>query len=306
MRELRDHLTSPQMLERMAEVVAERPDLRVTFYILRNHDRVREWAQSVGVALDPRLRALVPPIPPRELREIVSDHELEVFLWTGYLDADLILALYGEHGPDQVRPRILDFGCGCGRITRFLNELGDRCEVHAADANVRHAAWCAENLPRVRTVHNALAPPLPYAAESFELVYTVSVLTHLNAAGGARWLAELERILAPGGLLVVTTHGPGAVEIIRDSPTHQGMFAMTAAEAQEILDGFAERPFAFRPYAGAALEAANAGPEYGNSFVHPSHIEGQWTRGRLELLRILPGGLRGWQDVVVLRRARRP
>jgi SAM-dependent methyltransferase len=278
----------------------------VTFYILRNHDRVPEWAQSVGVALDPRLRALVPPLPPSELREIVADRDLELFLWTGYLDAERILELYAEHGPDRPRPRILDFGCGCGRLTRFLNALADRCEIHAADANGRHAEWCAENLPGVQTVHNAPSPPLPYAEATFDLVYTVSVLTHLDAAAGARWLAELERVLAPGGVLVATTHGPVALEIIRDSPTHQEMFALTASEAQGILDGFAERPFAFRPYGRAAVEAANAGPGYGNSFMHPRYIEREWTRGRLELLRLLPGGLRGWQDLVVLRRPPRP
>ncbi len=306
LRELRDALTPPKMLDRMAELVAERPDLRVIFYILRNHDRVAEWLHSVGVALDPVLREMAPPAPPRELREIVSDHLLEMFLWTGYLDIDRILALYAEHGPGPARPRprILDFGCGCGRLTRFLNHLGDRCEVHATDANRRHVVWCCENLPNVQTLQNDFAPPLPYAEGRFDLIYTVSVLTHLSAAASGRWLGELGRILAPGGVLVVTTHGAGVLETIRDSATHQAMFAMTAAEAQEILESFAERPYEFRPYADATRQSAGAGLEYGNSFIHPSYVEGQWAGGRLEVVQILPGGMRGWQDIVVLRRPR--
>jgi len=57
-------------------------------------------------------------------------------------------------------------------------------------------------------------PPLPYAAESFDVIYCLSVFTHLNETMQDAWLAELRRVLQPGGLLILTVHGHNAAAIL--------------------------------------------------------------------------------------------
>ncbi len=68
--------------------------------------------------------------------------------------------------------------------------------------------WAARNLPGGRYLAIAREPPTVFPAESFDVVYAGSVFTHLDEAPALRWLAEISRLLRPGGLLIATTHSP--------------------------------------------------------------------------------------------------
>jgi len=100
---------------------------------------------------------------------------------------------------------ILDFGCGCGRVARHWARLN--AEVHGCDYNRRPVEWCRRALPFARFATNALHPPLPYDNEQFDLVYALSVFTHLPEPLALIWMREMARVLKPGGLLLITTHG---------------------------------------------------------------------------------------------------
>jgi ubiquinone/menaquinone biosynthesis C-methylase UbiE len=66
----------------------------------------------------------------------------------------------------------------------------------------------------VSFVHNDLAPPLPLESNSFDVVYAVSVLTHLSVAQQHAWLKELRRMLRPDGSLILTTHGEQSAKVL--------------------------------------------------------------------------------------------
>ena len=101
---------------------------------------------------------------------------------------------------------LLDFGCGCGRVLRHWAGL-EGPAIHGSDYNERLVGWCAANLPFVTASVNELAPPLRYEDGQFDLVYAISVFTHLPHDLERAWIDELSRITAPGGLLLLTTHG---------------------------------------------------------------------------------------------------
>lgn len=110
----------------------------------------------------------------------------------------------------RFRPRrVLDWGCGPGRIVRHLPELLGG-EIHGTDYNAEAVAWCRENIDGVRFSQNALNPPLAFPDRYFDCVYAVSVLTHLSAEVGEAWIAEMRRLLAPGGVFLFTTLGDAA------------------------------------------------------------------------------------------------
>jgi SAM-dependent methyltransferase len=100
---------------------------------------------------------------------------------------------------------VLDFGCGCGRVTRYWHDFEG--SVAGSDLDAEAVAWCRRNLPFARFEANGLAPPLAFADESFDLVYALSVFTHLTADLQLAWRDELRRTLRPGGFLLLTTHG---------------------------------------------------------------------------------------------------
>lgn len=130
-------------------------------------------------------------------RKFITDGELaakELMEWTSpYLSAD--------------HPVILDWGCGTGRIIRHIPSLQPHAQLYACDINESLINWDRENLPGITfSTINSFSPTL-YADGFFDLVYGFSVLTHIDAALQQDWLAELHRILKPGGIAFITTHG---------------------------------------------------------------------------------------------------
>ena len=102
---------------------------------------------------------------------------------------------------------ILDFGCGCGRMLMWLEELGRTRALHGTDIDAEAIAWCREHIPYATLSVNGDDPPLPFANEAFDLIFNHSVFTHIDEQRQDAWLAELHRITQPGGLLVLSTHG---------------------------------------------------------------------------------------------------
>jgi SAM-dependent methyltransferase len=148
------------------------------------------------------------PVPPARLRtQVAGTPGLEWFLESGRQQAKIIRSAAERHGaPLEDTGRMLDFGCGCGRVLRHWAGV-EGPEIHGSDFNERLASWCAANLPFVSASVNGLAPPLGYESERFDLVYAVSVFTHLPYDLERAWIEELSRIVEPVGLLLLTTHG---------------------------------------------------------------------------------------------------
>src|SRR5204863_3972787 len=116
MQHLLEPATSARMHARLAQKFKDEMDYRVIQYLLGS-PRVLEWAHTVGVARDDELAACVSPIPPVTLRSIVADHHPEIFLFSGLNDLTQFIGYYRAHSQTP-RPAVLDFGCGCGRMTR--------------------------------------------------------------------------------------------------------------------------------------------------------------------------------------------
>jgi SAM-dependent methyltransferase len=303
MKQFLETITTGDMLGRFDEILKQRADVRVLRYMLGSQ-RMLEWIHSVGVCEDAPLRALAPPLPPLELRSITAAPDLPEFLWTGLVDMERVIALYDgvARMTEEEKPAILDFGCGCGRMVRFLSAYAHDFSIHACEVNPDHVHWCQENLRGIQVAQCKATPPLPYKARMFELVFSLSVFTHLSKSSAIKWLAEMHRILVPGGILIATLQGLVALEIIRDSVLHQQMFNFQRQDVIEIMESFKTGVFLFYPYDSATIEMAKAGEEYGNSFIHPAFLYEKCKSEGFEVLEYLPGGLRGWQDIVILQR----
>jgi 2-polyprenyl-3-methyl-5-hydroxy-6-metoxy-1,4-benzoquinol methylase len=178
--------------------------------LLRTAYRAYETLRSFGKGKSQTAGEL--PLPPRRLMvRVAGTPDADWFLRSGQVSAEIVREAATRHGrPLEEVGSLLDFGCGCGRVTRWWRELD--AEVHASDADARAIEWCRANLRFGRFAVNDLAPPLGYSDASFDLVYALSVLTHLTEELQRPWMEELRRVLRPGGLLVLSTHGERYLE----------------------------------------------------------------------------------------------
>ena len=188
----------------------------------RLHLRLRCWLADRTGSLD----ADGLPLPPALLRYRVSELlDRGSFLSIGQGCAQLIEQRVNSMGVDLAHAcRVLDFGCGCGRTLRWMLARFPRVEFHGADVDEEAIQWCRANLGTARFIPNRPAPPLPYADGHFEVIYCFSVFTHLDESMQDAWLAELNRLLSPSGVLLLTVHGDQAARIL-DAEGHAALQA---------------------------------------------------------------------------------
>ena len=110
--------------------------------------------------------------------------------------------------------RVLDFGCGAGRTLRHFAPEAERAEIWGCDIHAESVEWIAANLvPPFHVFQNGESPPLDRPDGSFDLIWCVSVFTHLTDTWSA-WMLELRRVLTADGLLIVTFMGEGMAQFL--------------------------------------------------------------------------------------------
>jgi SAM-dependent methyltransferase len=140
------------------------------------------------------------------------------------------MAELGERlGRPRERRRMLDFGCGVGRMTRAFAAHFEHAEgLDVSAAMVERARALEPAVPNATFAVNA-APDLGrYDDGTFDLVWCVLVLQHVGDAGqAARYVGELLRVTAPGGVAIIQV--PSAVpRRIRAHPRRHAYRALRA------------------------------------------------------------------------------
>ncbi|MDI6103713.1 class I SAM-dependent methyltransferase [Actinoplanes sp. NEAU-A12] len=105
-------------------------------------------------------------------------------------------------------PRVLDAGCGAGRMSRYLTERG--CRVDGVDLSPGMIAMARRDHPDLPFAVASLTD-LPFPDDTFAGVMLWYSIIHTPPAGQARIFAEAARVLQPGGHLLVgfqSGHGP--------------------------------------------------------------------------------------------------
>jgi SAM-dependent methyltransferase len=148
------------------------------------------------------------PLPgPQLMNAVAGTSDVEWFLTSGALGAQSIEAILSRAGLAMAEfSRVLDFGCGVGRVMRHWAKVTGP-ELHGTDYNPALIQWCQVNLRFARFQVNPLVGQLPYADSYFDFIYALSVFTHLTEPQQDFWMKELRRLLVPGGHLLISTHG---------------------------------------------------------------------------------------------------
>jgi SAM-dependent methyltransferase len=183
--------------------------------------------------------------------------------------------------PLDGQTRLLDFGCGWGRILRFFLKDCRADHLLGVDVDARLVDVCRSTFPYARFDQVSPAPPTTLGAASFDVITAYSVFSHLAEDVSLAWVEELSRLLTPGGLLFVTTHHRDFIEFCRSLRGRDHEFAWHQALAQSFVDTEA----AFAAYdAGAFLYAPTGGGPalpstfYGEALIPEAYVRRQWTK----------------------------
>jgi SAM-dependent methyltransferase len=186
-------------------------------YKYKKYMYFRYLKQKFGARFKPRDAG---PLAPPELIEteaLMHAGDLRIrkkpewYFGSGYREAWTVLTSVEKYGaPIEAMKSVLEFGCGSGRVIRHFRYI-DGLRLAGTDANSKPIEWDRKNLPGIDFNHNALQPPLAYLDQSFDLIYALSVFTHIPLEWQRPWLDELRRLLRPGGYLLCTVHGDSDV-----------------------------------------------------------------------------------------------
>lgn len=243
---------------------------------------LREWSPRL-VASNRKLRkaATSVPIPPNSLIfAATGTRDVRWFLDSGRMTAECFSStLRGLGRPIESFRAILDFGCGCGRVMRHWSSVRGPA-LRGCDYNARAIAWDRENLCFASFEQNQLRPQLPYNAGSFDLVYAISVFTHLPESSQRPWIEDLYRVMLPDGILILTLSGRG--DFRRLTPQNRISF-----ESGKLV----------------VLDPEFAGTNMCGVYHPPEYVRREWS-DLFELLVHEPSGALGapHQDLFVFRR----
>lgn len=135
--------------------------------------------------------------------------DYDAYYRTGREAAQWIKEHFAAFQEDLSNQKILDWGCGPGRVLRHLPHVfGPEGSYLGVDPNTMSIDWCQRNLKDVNVKLSMLMPPLPVHEAQLDLLYGISIFTHLSGPAQDDWMAELMRVLKPGGMALLTTHGP--------------------------------------------------------------------------------------------------
>jgi len=273
-----------------------RPTARLTETIKR-HRRLHRAVRSARFAIG-RL------VPPRRFDGIPGRVHFNDFMFIDSSPAEI--ASYVERGRNVISlieealaaagkkiedvERWLDFGCGYGRVLRFLLERVPPERVSASDVIAEGVGFCRSEfgVTALRSRPELASVQLG----SFDFVYAISVITHLDERNSVDFLRLVGDSLTEGGIAMFTTHGEWSLA----HPGHYG--SEYEARAAEIEAAVRERGTAYLRYEFAP-------DDYGMTWHSREFVEATMAElhgAELRPLLFKPHGLDGHQDVYAYQR----
>lgn len=264
--------------------------------------------QRFQAALGQGLGVIDFPVPPNSSMRKTSSRSMRHYYISGIQTVVPIVTCALQRGVAlNGRIRILDFGCGVARQLLHFTRHYPNPSYYACDVDDSSIAFVQKAYPQVEAHVNPFHPPLKYPDGFFDLIYSVSIFSHLNVDDQKSWLAELARITKPGGYCFLTTEGRAALGHLTST------FGMDdAALARELAEqGIIYKEYDFlrdsiqkqNTFKVASLLVGIEG-SYGNTVLAPQYIRSEWGDADFEVLDIIEGIIDYRQDLVILRRRR--
>jgi len=255
-------------------------------------------ARARAKARNPKVSTVVSP-----LENMLFEGTLRLYFETGEDAMEQIRAGLAAAGVSEPPTRVLDLPSGYGRVLRYMRASWPEAELVAMELREGAPEFCAAAFGArpVQSVNPLWT--VDGVGEDFDLVWSGSLLTHMDSADWVPTLRYFRDRLRPGGAMIFTTHGersiqllardPGTIEIVRSAcEGWTGDYGLDDADAAAMVKRARDTGFAFTDYGwdvGAAWGLSVSTPEWVRRIVA--------SVDDLELVAFVPHGWSEHQDV---------
>jgi SAM-dependent methyltransferase len=243
--------------------------------------RFRELDDDLWTVLLTRSYERYPAI--RELMPLLPSAELQL-RWNGATGLELLTegkvfyrrarAAFADDAELPLdRARVLDFGCGWGRLTRFFMRDLAPGNLFGCDAVQSILEVCRESGVPAELARCEVRPSsLPFDTE-FDLVFAFSVFTHLSEAAHESCLRAIHDSLAPGGLFLATIRSPGYLT------GHDMGKPLLAGLKDDPSVAFQRPQYLFAPHPADPQHPQYLGGEmdYGETVISLPYVRERWS-----------------------------
>lgn len=142
----------------------------------------------------------------------IYDHEATHFFYQA--NHQLVLSLVQQYLPHSKKLKILDAGCGTGLLLQKLQQFGGAQGVDISPAAID---FCSQRKVKARV---ASLTKLPFKDNTFDVITCVDVLYHLRVKSDVQALRKLQRVLKPGGIVVLRVPANKWLKLAHDIHVH--------------------------------------------------------------------------------------
>lgn len=203
------------------------------------------------------------------------------YLLHGRETTELLCKLLAEYGYATRPTSLLEFASGYGCVTRFLIDACPHVDVTCCDIHSAAVEFLQSNFG-VKAVLSDSLPERLDLHRTFDVVFVVSLFSHLPKLSWTRWLRVISRRVKRGGILIFSTHGMTSADVAFGSPEldSEGYWFKPVSEQRDL------NPF-----------------DYGSTITTEKFVRKQIATMRdLRLISFRPAGLRRNQDVYIVHR----
>ncbi len=254
---------------------------------------------------------LMPGFPDEQLQREIHGHAGEVSLHEAHTFFREVKA-YVDYAGRPIAPhrKLLDFGCGWGRVLRLFMKDIHPSNLFGTDSTSRFLFDARRCNPALSFLPCDPVPPMVLAPETLDYVISWSVFSHLDEFYATRWVEEFHRLLKPGGLVLLTTQSRRFIQFCAEMRVRRISGVRLEHPWYEVCaDSFTDEHAANSRYeAGAFLhssteEAPHVGAHYGEAIIPRGFVTRAWG-SMFRLIDFVDNAVRLPQALIVLQKVR--